>query len=154
MIARMFVLLVFIAAALFLQGDTLRANESNRPNKNRDPRLEAQETRAAKRATEELFGKLKIGDAESILNLLTGPLLEERRALLEKNADYKQFLRDWYRNAYVVTNEGESIDKETRSIDVEIYFNNEEPPLQTRFILKQENGLWKIAEEATDDTDF
>jgi hypothetical protein len=154
MAARMFVLLVFSAVALFLQEDALRADENNRPGENKDPRVEEAEKRAVKSATEELFGKLKIGDAESILGLLTGSLLEERRELLEENVDYEQFLRDLYRNAYVIPKEGKSVGKGTRSIDVEIYFNDQEPPLQTRFILKQENGIWKIAEESTDDTDL
>jgi hypothetical protein len=151
MAPRMFVLLAFTTVALFLQGDALRADENNRLAERIDPQVEVQEEKNVKNKTEELFSYLRSGNTKSILDLLTGSLLEERRELLEENGDYERFLRHLYENTSIVTKRGRRIDKDTRTIDVNIYFNNEEPPLQTRFILKREHGLWKIADEVDSD---
>jgi hypothetical protein len=90
------------------------------------------------------FDYLKSGDTEGILSCLTDPLLSERRSLLEKNTAYPDFLRDMYRSAYIVI---KNVEEDKGKIEAEIYLNEHDPPLRSRFILKRPSGAWLISEE-------
>ena len=90
------------------------------------------------------FDYLKSGETEGILSCLTDPLLSERRSLLEKNTAYPEFLRDMYKSAYIVI---KNVEEDKGEIEAEIYLNDEDPPLKSRFILKHESGSWLISEE-------
>ena len=113
------------------------------------PNLHAEE-REVEASIQNFFGYLKDGDTQSILSLLTEPILSEQRKLLENNSEYPEFLRKIYKNSYMVIKNTEKINRNKRAIDVEIYHGNLEPPLEIRFILKRKKGLWKISEEITD----
>ena len=99
---------------------------------------------------ESYFECLRSGDTTGILNLITDPLLSERRELLEKNTAYPQFLREMYNNSYIKIINIRKIKGDKRAADVEVYLNNGETPLKTRFILQNVNGSWKISDEVND----
>lgn len=100
---------------------------------------------------QDYFIYLKKGDTESILGSLMDPFHSQRRKLLTENSGYPQFLRDTYKDAYMEIKKIKTVEKgDKRAVDVEIYFNAQEPPLKTTFILKEENGLWKISEEVSE----
>ena len=99
---------------------------------------------------ESYFECLRSGDTTGILNLITDPLLSERRELLEKNTAYPQFLREMYNNYYMKIINIRKIKGDKRAADVEVYLNNGETPLKTRFILQNVNGSWKISDEVND----
>lgn len=100
---------------------------------------------------EDYFTHLKNGDTEGILSSLTNPFYSQRRKLLTENSEYSEFLRDTYKDAYMEIKNIKTIKKgDRRVVDVEIYFNAQEPPLKTTFVLKRENDLWKISEEASE----
>ncbi len=113
----------------------------------RMPNLHAQEEEAE---IESFFSYLKSGDREGVLSLLTEPLLSERRELLEDNPEYSGFLKETYRSASIKIKNTEEIGQDKRAVNVDIYFSDQEPPLETKFILKRENGSWKISEEIQD----
>ena len=93
------------------------------------------------------YGYLKLGDTAGVMSLLTDPLLSERRELLEKNSSYPQFLREMYESSYMKITEIKKIKGNKRAADVEIYLNEGQTPLKTRFILQNVNGSWKISNE-------
>lgn len=113
--------------------------------------LQAQEEGEVELAVENYFEYLKRGDTQGVLNLLTDPLLSERRELLEGNTAYPEFLRERYENAYMEVKNTEKIKGNERAIDMEIYLGEQEPPLKTRFILRKKSGSWKISEEINDE---
>ena len=98
---------------------------------------------------ETFLNGLKRGEGRTILNLLTGPLLSEKGELVN-DPEYAHFLRQRYQNASLVIKGVAKIDGRTRAVDVAIYLNSQEPPLETRFIVQWERGSWKIAEEIVD----
>ena len=92
------------------------------------------------------FVSLKQGDTETILDLCIDPLLTEKRDLLENNRQYPDFLRQAYQHATMVVNEIDRVDDAEGTVDVEFRFP-EGPPLKTRFLLKRQNGAWRLASE-------
>ena len=95
------------------------------------------------------FQFLKAGDTESILSVLTDPLLSERENILKNNPAYPNFLRAQYKTARFVIEKAVDIQSDKKSIDVEIYFDEKGQPLKPRFLLKKEKGFWKISDELT-----
>ena len=95
------------------------------------------------------FKFLKTGDTESILSVLTDPLLSERENILKNNPAYPNFLRAQYETARFVIGQTIAIQSDKKSIDVEIYFDEKGQPLKPRFLLKKEKGFWKISDELT-----
>jgi hypothetical protein len=110
--------------------------------------LQAQE-REIELSIENYFEYLRRGDTESILSLLTDPLLSEKRELLEKNTEYPESLRETYENASMLIKSVKMIDTQRGVADVEIYFDGQASPLKIRFILKRKDGSWKISEEVS-----
>lgn len=98
---------------------------------------------------ETFLGGLKRGERGNVLGLLTGPLLDEKRDLVN-NSEYANFLKQRYKNASFVIKGIGKIDTRTRAVDVAIYLNPQEPPLETRFIIQRQKGSWKIVEEIAD----
>lgn len=96
---------------------------------------------------ESYYGYLRAGDTAGILSLLTEPLLSERRELLEKNTAYPQFLREMYQSSYMEVTDIKKVKGNRRAVDVEIYLDEGQNPLKTRFILQIVNGSWKISNE-------
>lgn len=96
---------------------------------------------------ESYYGYLRAGDTAGILSLLTEPLLSERRELLERNTAYPQFLREMYQSSYMEVTDIKKVKGNRRAVDVEIYLDEGQNPLKTRFILQIVNGSWKISNE-------
>ena len=93
------------------------------------------------------FENLKIGDTSAILNILTDPILSEKRDLLENNPAYSSFLQKIYANSHIEINNMAATESGKKSVNVAIYFNDQGPPQKARFILKLEDNVWKISEE-------
>jgi hypothetical protein len=100
----------------------------------------------AEASVQTYFEYLKDGDTEGILNILTDPLLSERRKLLEDNPEYPEFLKNTYQGANLEIKSTENIDKNKKAVDVEIHYVDGSP-LKARFLLKMVDNSWKIAEE-------
>lgn len=104
----------------------------------------------AEMSVETYFDYLKNGDTEGILNILTDPLLSERRTLLENNTDYPEFLRKTYEGANLEIRNVERVDKDIRMVEVEIHLGSDGSSLKTKFLVKKVNDSWKISEEITE----
>jgi len=98
---------------------------------------------------ENFFQYMKEGNTSDILGILTEPMLSKKRPFIEKKS-YSLFLKKTYGNADLYIDKIESIDTDKSSIDVEIDFNDGGPSLKTIYILKKDNGIWRISEEITD----
>ena len=96
---------------------------------------------------ESLFQYLKEGNTSDILNLFTDPILTEKKELFENNRSYSNFLKNTYEGSISFINKIERLSDTKSAVDVEIHFREGGPPLKTRFILKKQDGLWKISEE-------
>lgn len=96
---------------------------------------------------EKLFLYLKEGNTTGILNLLTDPLLTEKKEIFENNQSYSNFMINTYEESSLSISKIEQLSDLKSAINVEIRFRRGGPPLKTRFILKKEEGVWKISEE-------
>ena len=96
------------------------------------------------------FNALKNGDTETIITLLTDPILNNRRLLLEKNTAYPEHLRNYYQNANMfITDKTLSDDGNVCTITTNIFFESGGNPLIIQFYLKNTSEGWKISEEFT-----
>jgi hypothetical protein len=96
---------------------------------------------------ESYFEALKGGDAQTILSILTDPLLSTKRDLLENNTSYPSYLITYYENSTMVI-KGIDYPKENMSIvRTEILFAGDIHSIKSKFILKYANGAWTIAQE-------
>lgn len=114
----------------------------------RIPGLHALE-QGERQTIEKLFQYMKKGNTNGILGILTEPMLSKKRPIFEKKS-YSLFLKKTYGNANLIIGKIESFGPDKSSIDVEIDFNDGGPPLKTIYILKKQEGLWKISEEILD----
>jgi hypothetical protein len=96
---------------------------------------------------ESLFQYLKEGNTSAILNLFTDPVLTEKKELFENNRSYSNFLKNTYEGSISFINKIERLSDAKSAVDVEIHFREGGPPLKTRFILKKQEGVWKILSE-------
>jgi len=96
---------------------------------------------------ESLFQYLKEGNTNAILNLFTDPVLTEKKELFENNRSYSNFLKNTYEGSTSFINKIERLSDAKSIVDVEIHFREGGPPLKTRFILKKQEGVWKISSE-------
>jgi hypothetical protein len=92
---------------------------------------------------------MKIGNASGVLGMLTEPILSKKRAILEKKS-YSLFLKKTYGKANLIIDKIEVLGADKSSADVEIDFNDGGSHLRTKYILKKDNGIWKISDERTD----
>jgi hypothetical protein len=114
------------------------------------PSVEASE-RDATALMQTLFIALQEGDTGGIMDLCTDPLLAQKRDLLENNHTYSKFLRQTYGNASMIVKKIEMLDDFEGFIDVEFHFPIESLPLKTRYLIKNQAGVWRIASEETID---
>ena len=112
------------------------------------PVLNAQEL-DERQTIESLFTYMKEGNTSAILGILTEPILSKKGPFFRKKS-YSHFLKKTYGNADLYIDKIESIDTDKSSIDVEINFNDGGPSLKTIYILKKQEGLWKISQEILD----
>jgi hypothetical protein len=108
--------------------------------------LQAQENEV-EAIIQDYFSYLKNGDIVGISSLVTYPLYGERKRLLTENSEYPEFLREFYRNASMEIKSIRATKQGRRAVDVEIYFSDQGPPLETTFVLKKIQNSWKISEE-------
>jgi hypothetical protein len=94
------------------------------------------------------FSGLKEGDVQKLIFLLTDPLLSEKRELLEEDATYPGFLRNYYRDATMLIKESTPIYENNICIlMVEFFFKDDGNPSKIKFYLKNTDSGWKISEE-------
>ena len=96
---------------------------------------------------ETFFIYLKDGNTNGILNLLTDPILTQKKAFFENNSSYANFLKNTYGGSSLFINKIERLSDAESIVDVEIHFLQGGSPLKTRYILKKQEGLWKISSE-------
>lgn len=100
----------------------------------------------------EFFEVSRIGDIESIKNLITGPLYNSRKALLEKNQGYAEYLRKYYEN---ITVRIVHADIQSANGSATVFLKrrfSDGKELDTKLLLKRdENGIWKIYDEILED---
>jgi hypothetical protein len=96
-----------------------------------------------------LFQYMQAGNTDGILSIMTDPILSAKKPIFQKKS-YSAFLRKHYSAAELLIEKIERTGAEKSSIDISIDFKDEGPPLKTRYILVQDNGLWKISNEITD----
>ena len=102
----------------------------------------------AKRVLEQYFDYLKNGKTSEILNLITGPLLEKREALLKNNASYGSFLKNYYKNAYLVITSDVFTRNDLLALRASIYFNaHDKSDFIFSFVYEGSNGSLKIYSE-------
>ena len=127
---RLFIILTFISFAFSLHSLNIHAFESEEVV-----------------TIESLFRYLKEGNTSDILNLFTDPILTEKKELFENNRSYSNFLKNTYEGSISFINKIERLSDTKSAVDVEIHFREGGPPLKTRFILKKQEGVWKISSE-------
>ena len=101
--------------------------------------------------TVELYTQaLKSGDVEEIKNLLGGRLYEKRRALLEENTEYSDWLRQYYAGASFSFPTGVTSSEQNpgKNVNVDIHLGNGEI-VTTRLVLSLPTGSdkWKIVNQ-------
>ena len=105
-------------------------------------------TDEAKTVLEKYFSCLKNGNTSEILNLITGPLLKKREALLRNYAPYGSFLQNHYKDAYLVITSDIFIRKDLLSLRASIYSNaQDKTDFIFNFISEGSNGSLKIYSE-------
>ena len=97
---------------------------------------------------QQYFTASKNGDVETIKNLITGPFLNTRKALIERNSGYSDFLVKQFEGVEIeiisteIGNDGNSAFVTVRRL----YPNGN--TLDTNFSLKKaDDGTWKIFKE-------
>ncbi|MGD9211676.1 MAG: hypothetical protein PVI90_12900 [Desulfobacteraceae bacterium] len=93
------------------------------------------------------FQALKGGDVATLLDMLTEPVLETRRVLLEKNTAYPDHLREYYQNANFTIISIDSSKTDIIKVDVEYRFGEDVNSTRSRFFLRNEAGQFKIYNE-------
>ena len=93
------------------------------------------------------FEALKNGDVQTILNMLTDPLLGAKRGLLENNTAYPAYLKNYYENATMVIKEINYPKENMQIVKTEIIFTGDIHSMKSQFILKNVDGAWKISQE-------
>ena len=114
------------------------------------PRVRA-ESAGPIETVEKFFEVSQMGDIQSIKSLIAGRYYNNRKALLEKNKDYAEYLRKYYKNitVQVLSAEIQSLDGHATVFAKRQFPNGKE--LDTKFVLKKdENGIWKIYDEILD----
>jgi len=103
------------------------------------------------------FNALKNGDVGAIKLHLSEGMYERYKVLLEKNKDYPQFLRKYYRNVDFLVEKVERIGNDIL-VSAMIKFSNNES-LISKFLLRKEmddvypdgiSGRWKIVKELSE----
>ena len=92
---------------------------------------------------------LKSGDTLVLKSHIGGRLYQNRKVLLEDNAQYSEFLRKFYEGSRfrilaVVTDEKNQINK---FVDVEFQFQGGNKSLISFVVTKDPFGVWKIVDE-------
>jgi len=105
-------------------------------------------TNEAKKVLERYFNCLKNGNTSEILNLITGPLLKKREGLLRNNSEYGGFLRNHYKDAYLVIMPESFSQNGLLSLRASIYFNAQDrTDFIFNFVSDGSNGSFKIYSE-------
>lgn len=102
-----------------------------------------------RQAIETMFQYMQAGNTDGILSIITDPMLSAKKSLFQKKS-YSAFLKKHYKNAELLIDKIESVGTGKSRIDIRIDFNDGGPLLRTRFIVIQDNGIWKISNEISD----
>jgi hypothetical protein len=90
---------------------------------------------------------LRRGDVDRARELLTDPLLGERRTLLERNPSYPAFLRDHYARAAIEIETVRRPAPEHAEVEASLRIEPGAAPEHLLYLLRREGGAWKIAGE-------
>lgn len=101
----------------------------------------------AERFMTDYFSALQSGDVETILTMLTDPLLSSRRLLLEKNTAYPAFLRKTYADATFDMDGILSPNQDVYIVDFKIFFSDATNPSRSEIYLKRGDSGLKIFNE-------
>ena len=96
------------------------------------------------------FYNVSNGFKGGTLAFMADPMLSANRAQLSNNPAYPAFLRKIYANSRMVIKNIETIDDDTKAVDVEIFYKNETMPKKRRYIVIREMGMWKVSDEVVD----
>lgn len=95
------------------------------------------------------FEALKSGQVKKLAAMLTDPMLDSKRMLLEQNPAYPAYLKKYYKDATMRVIDISRTETDRQTVTAEIFFPNDDRPLKSRFILKHTAAGWKIADEST-----
>lgn len=94
------------------------------------------------------FEALRNGNVKELAAMLTDPMLESKRLILERNPAYPAHLKKYYKDAVLRVIDISQAEPDTQMVTAEIIFPNDNRPLKSRFTVKYKETGWKIAHES------
>jgi hypothetical protein len=111
--------------------------------------LHAETTKAIDSVIAGYFGALKNGDVDAIKYYIAGDFYEKKKALLENNQNYPEFLKKIYQESEVrVLNSTQTGDNAV--VEVGIYGPDSSISVTKMRLKKDSSDTWKIVEEITE----
>lgn len=125
-------LICLMVVALFIGGKSLFAAKAPEPGD----------------TVSQFFEASKNGDTKTITQLISGSFYDQRKVLLEKNTEYPNFLRRYYRGTELQI--GNTVMEEDGTVGVvgmTIQFPDGKVNTTKLLLKKDAAGIWKIVDE-------
>lgn len=109
--------------------------------------LEKYELRDPEQVVAAYFHCLKEGDLESLGSLIGGKLFEKKRHLIYDANNYAEFLKNYYRNAQLISIEINQFDDDSIESNLQLSLGNNIIPF--KLLLSRIDGTWVIIDDVT-----